>query len=1243
MANRKEYEMLFALNASLNGNFQGTFSKAQQEFAKLGKEIRELGRLQSDISAYQKQQAAVEATGNKLENLQKQYDLIQREIQETNGPTAGLEREQVRLEQQISSTTAALERQNQRLETTKNKLEGAGVDISNLTGEAQRLAAQMEELSKAQEGAAGSAASFGQRTAEAFEAAQQVIISAGIADALGEVKDAYVECVKAAADFQEGMSTVEALSGATAEEMAELTAKAKEMGADTKYTARESADAFGYMALAGWNAQQQIAGIGPVLDLAAAANMDLAQASDIVTDYLTAFGLTANDAAAFTDKMAYAMSHSNTDVIQLGEAYKNVAATAKSMGYTVEETTAIIMGMANAGVKGGEAGTALNAIMTRLATDTKGCASALEEYGVYVYDAQGNMNTLSSILNGMVGVWGTLTDAEQAALAKTIAGTNQYSSLQTIMTACSEAAEQSGQSFNDYAAALQNCSGTAGNMAATMMDNLNGDLTKMNSALDAVKITLGEQFNPELRELTETGTDVLTWINNFAQENPSLVKGITVTAGAFGAAAVAITGVTAAIKLAGAASAIFAGTMGVAVGPVLAVAAAGAALIGIATALGDAARVTADESYELTAASREQYQQLQELNAEYEQAVEQFGEASYEAQQLKWRIDDLSDSYESGRQTFAEYQAAHEAVMESYRAVADARNQAGISLDTEAAGIEALIGKLSELTSSSSAAAENQDAIRAIIDHLNEALPDLNLNYNDAVSGSRDFIDNLMEVAQAEAEARQKAQEYENYVAALSQRGSLGSQKDSAAEQVRLAAEDYEAALAAYNSAKEPYMRRSAVVDSPGIRQAKADMEAAKEQLDAYQAGLDEVSAAYEENEAALAQLEDKFRDYYAAQEEAANAAPTLEGAISAVRVQIEQLAEAYNEAYAAAGESIAGQYSLWDQAADVAATSASSINAALESQIAYWENYNTNLASLGERSADIAGLSDMIATFADGSTDSVNAIAGMAAASDEDLRTMVSKWQELQTQQSETAGSLAELVTGFPGQMEQMVTAMEEGVAGMSMPDDAEESARTTIQAFIDEAETMLPVVQDAYAALGEAAAKSLGLHNMETRKYDPAYINQYASGTSDAPPGWAWVGEEGPELMRMRGGETVLPTDVSQKFAALSASSNAAYADFSEAVYSNAAYNTVRRGDYTAYASAPETVSAAVAADTVPSGGGTGAAITVEVHIHIEGNAAPETVQALEDYVRRGELQEAVEDAMANVQVDVARGAYV
>ena len=210
-----------------------------------------------------------------------------------------------------------------------------------------------------------------------------------------------------------------------------------------------------------------------------------------------------------------------------------------------------------------------------------------------------------------------MTEAEQVNNAMAIAGQHGYNGLLAVLNATDADYRSLTDSIND-------CSGAAARMAAIKMDNLNGQLTLMNSAWEAVQTTLGEQFNPELRELTETGTDVLTWINDFAQENPSLVKGITIAAGAFGAATVAITGVTAAIKLAGVASAAFAGTMGVALGPVLAVAAAGAALIGVATALGDAARVTADESYELTAASREQYRQLQELNAEYEQTVEQF-------------------------------------------------------------------------------------------------------------------------------------------------------------------------------------------------------------------------------------------------------------------------------------------------------------------------------------------------------------------------------------------------------------------------------------------------------------------------------------------------------------------------------------------------------------------------------------------------------------------------------------------
>ena len=264
------------------------------------------------------------------------------------------------------------------------------------------------------------------------------------------------------------------------------------------------------MALAGWKTEEMVEGLPGILNLAAASNMDLAEASDIVTDYLTAFGKSADYAEQFADKMAYTMANANTNTEMLGEAYKNCAATAASMGYSIEETTAVLATMSNAGIKGGEAGTALNAIMTRLATDTKSCASILEAYGVQIYDAQGNMQSLSSILEGVSNAWGGLTDQEQASLAKIIAGTNHYSALQTIMSGLSDEMKASGKSFTDYAQALTECDGAASEMAKTMTDNLSDDLKMLNSAYEELGLTIYDSANLPLREAVQIVTnDVL--------------------------------------------------------------------------------------------------------------------------------------------------------------------------------------------------------------------------------------------------------------------------------------------------------------------------------------------------------------------------------------------------------------------------------------------------------------------------------------------------------------------------------------------------------------------------------------------------------------------------------------------------------------------------------------------------------------------------------------------------------------
>jgi TP901 family phage tail tape measure protein len=421
----------------------------------------------------------------KVAELSKAYEESKEATGENSEETKKLKTELDKAEKQLATTEAQTTKYEAAVKKQGAAVTQAEADLANMEVQLRDVNAELarQKFDEYAEKAG--------KVGQAVQTAGQHMMK--VTTAIGGVAAA---SVTVAANFEQQMSKVQAISGATAEDTDRLTESARQWGRDTKYSATEAGEAFEYMALAGWKTDDMLEGIGGILNLAAASAMDLGTASDIVTDYLTAFGLSAKDAGKFADEMAYAMSNSNTTTEALGEAYKNCAATAASMGYSVEETTAVLMTMANAGVKGGEAGTALNAIMTRLATDTKGCATELSKYGVEVYDAQGNMNSLSSILTGVRGVWNNLTDEQQANLAKTIAGTNQFSALQTIMSGLSDEAIASGMSFSDYSEALQNCDGTASDMAATMQDNLLGRLTQLKSKLEDVGITIGNSLMP---------------------------------------------------------------------------------------------------------------------------------------------------------------------------------------------------------------------------------------------------------------------------------------------------------------------------------------------------------------------------------------------------------------------------------------------------------------------------------------------------------------------------------------------------------------------------------------------------------------------------------------------------------------------------------------------------------------------------------------------------------------------------
>lgn len=296
----------------------------------------------------------------------------------------------------------------------------------------------------------------------------------GIADTINTYKN-----------FQAQMSTVQAISGASAESMKDLTAKAKEMGATTQFSATEAGQAMQYMAMAGWENQQMIDGIGGVMNLAGASGESLARVSDIVTDALSAFGLKAGDAGHFADVLAAATSKSNTSVGLMGETFKYVAPIAGAVKYSIEDTSLAIGLMANAGIKGSEAGTALRSTITRLVQPPKAAAQALYTLGIQASRSDGSIKPLRQTLLELRGKFRNLTDAQKTQYAASIAGQEAMSGFLAIMN-------ESDENFNKLANSVDKAKGKAEEMNKIKNDNLAGDVKSLQSAWESLQLTIME-------------------------------------------------------------------------------------------------------------------------------------------------------------------------------------------------------------------------------------------------------------------------------------------------------------------------------------------------------------------------------------------------------------------------------------------------------------------------------------------------------------------------------------------------------------------------------------------------------------------------------------------------------------------------------------------------------------------------------------------------------------------------------
>lgn len=533
MAGRKEYELLFKLQAALGGNFNTVFQSALNTTKQMQNSLTKLNSITGKIDVYKKQEAALESNRQKLERLTAEHDKLQREMSETAAPSEELRQKMAKNEKQIAATTAKIEAQEQRLQTLGSELSAAGVNTANLSAENERLAKTYDKVKKSQEELAKVNTALEQNNTSISNTKTQLAGVIGTAAALGAA--IYAGPVKKSRELEAQMSTVKAISNATTEDMTRLTDMAKHMGATTQFTAVEAGKALEYMAMAGWKTDQMLGGLPGIMNLAAASGEDLGQVSDIVTDALTAFNMTADQSGRFADVLAQASSNANTNVSMMGATFQKVAPVAGTLGYSVEDMSLGIGLMANASVKAETAGTSLKTALANMAKPTKQMQAYMDKYGISLTNADGSMKTFREVIDNLRSSLGGLSKTEKTAAATAIFGKESFAGMLAIVNA-------SDADFKKVSDAVNNAAGAAERMAAIKLDNLEGDVTLLKSATDGLQTAIGDALLPTFRAGTQQLTKFVSNLTEFINANPELVRTIVkVTAGLLAFKAAALT------------------------------------------------------------------------------------------------------------------------------------------------------------------------------------------------------------------------------------------------------------------------------------------------------------------------------------------------------------------------------------------------------------------------------------------------------------------------------------------------------------------------------------------------------------------------------------------------------------------------------------------------------------------------------------------------------------------------------
>lgn len=992
-------------------------------------------------------------------------------------------------------------------ETEKN-LDEAAEAARKASEEVEKFGDKSEESGKQSEESS-------KKSRDGIKELQGVLASAGIAATLNEIKNGFFDCSEAAAQFETSTAMVATIADTSQKSLSDISKEVRTYSNETGEAASDMAEATYQAISASVNTADAASFAGTATKLAVGGFTSATTAVDVLTTAINAYGLAASDATQLSDYLITTQNLGKTSVDQLAQSVGKVIPLASAYNVQMDNLSSAYAVLTANGIATAESGTYLKSMLNELGdtgsdvsevllNSTGKTFAQLMEQGYSLGDV---MAMLGDAVDGDSTAFNALwssTEAGIGALSLFNAGADKYNSVLDSMRTSAGATEKA---------------------YSTMADTTDKSKQRMENSFNNLKISVGDVLNPALTQVYEGFTSVFAGMSDFVDEHPAVVAAISAIAVGVGG----FTGALAAYNIATTAAKFVteAFTATLAANPFV-LAAAGIVAVTAAAVTLTGVLITQSDEYEgMTATCRDQYDELQNLNDQYNAACEQYGENSEAANSLRYQLDQLNDEFEANRQTVKEFVAECDGLVESHNKVMDAYNSTTSSIKEQELGTLALTQRLGELASQNSQTTASYTEMKAIIDQLNADVPGLGLTYDGVTESVDATVEAIKKAAKAQADSEYKAEQQQTYVDLLKEQSSLEQQIAEA--EANLDAERQRRGMY-QDDVTGDWVKGIWTEDSPWI--------AWTSDIDEYKKSLEELQAAYDENQQTLSDIEGEWRGVAQAVEDAQNQTVTYDEAVSmatsSAQSALDELTAAYDKAYQSARESIEGQIGLFDTMKTSSELSISDMEKAMQSQTDYLNLYSENLKKAAEY-----GLDDgLIKSLSDGSEESagyINAIIqnieklggsteGMPAAASKFVDEFNSKFEETTKAKDAFADSVAKMETDFDEKMGEIEQTMVGTVEKMEMTDEAAAAAKATIEAYCNAIRSMTGEAGSAAQAVANAAAAHLSTTPSTT-------VSGHANGTLSAPEDVYIAGEEGPELIVGARGSEVFPTQETEK----------------------------------------------------------------------------------------------------------------